>query len=194
MTNQEILAAYSPLVLKIAGGFQRKLPRSVLREDLVAAGMMGLWDAIQKQSEVTDSFEWYARVRIRGAILDELRRQDWLPRRARSLAEKSAGKDGYVPPPAVVRFDDVSEWEQNKCLSDASNQESVFGAKEVQEEIFAAIDTLPERERYIVAQHYFKGVKFKDLGIELGVSEPRISQLHSQAMNRLRACAQLSES
>ena len=183
-----LLLQYEPLVRKIAGGFQRKLPRNVLREDLIAAGMSGLWDAIRRHPDgPSESFEWYVRVRIRGAILDELRAQDWLPRRARAAAEAASGTDAYVPPPAVVRFDDVSEWEQNRCLADASSSEAAVAAKFAQETLAKAVDQLPERERHIVSQHYFRGVKFKDLGVELGVSEPRISQLHSRAIQRLKA-------
>jgi RNA polymerase sigma factor for flagellar operon FliA len=184
---QRLLEEFTPLVRKIAGGFQRKLPRNVLREDLIAAGMSGLWDAIRRHPDGgDDSFEWYVRVRIRGAILDELRAQDWLPRRARAAAEANAGTDAYVPPPSVVRIDDVSEWEQNRCLADASNSESVVAAKFAQESLVKAVELLPERERHIVSSHYFRGVKFKDLGAELGVSEPRISQLHSRAIARLK--------
>jgi len=186
--SAELLLQYEPLVRKIAGGFQRKLPRNVLREDLIAAGMSGLWDAIRRHPDGPgESFEWYVRVRIRGAILDELRAQDWLPRRARAAAEAASGTDAYVPPPAVVRFDDVSEWEQNRCLADASSSEAAVAAKFAQETLAKAVEQLPERERHIVSQHYFRGVKFKDLGAELGVSEPRISQLHSRAIQRLKA-------
>ena len=185
--SAELLQQYEPLVRKIAGGFQRKLPRNVLREDLIAAGMSGLWDAIRRHPDgPSESFEWYVRVRIRGAILDELRAQDWLPRRARAAAEAASGTDAYIPPPAVVRFDDVSEWEQNRCLADASSSEAAVAAKFAQETLAKAVEQLPERERHIVSQHYFRGVKFKDLGVELGVSEPRISQLHSRAIQRLK--------
>ncbi|HWZ91260.1 MAG TPA: sigma-70 family RNA polymerase sigma factor [Polyangiaceae bacterium] len=185
--SAELLQQYEPLVRKIAGGFQRKLPRNVLREDLIAAGMSGLWDAIRRHPDGPgESFEWYVRVRIRGAILDELRAQDWLPRRARAAAEAASGTDAYIPPPAVVRFDDVSEWEQNRCLADASSSEAAVAAKFAQETLAKAVEQLPERERHIVSQHYFRGVKFKDLGAELGVSEPRISQLHSRAIQRLK--------
>lgn len=185
---QELLLQYSPLVRKIAGGFQRKLPRNVLREDLLAAGMSGLWDAIRRHGETAgDTFEWYVRVRVRGAILDELRAQDWLPRRARAAAANASAESGeYVPPPAVVRLDDVSEWEQSRCLSDMASSETAVAAKFTQETLAKAVEQLPERERHIVSAHYFKGVKFKDLGAELGVSEPRISQLHSRAMRRLK--------
>jgi RNA polymerase sigma factor for flagellar operon FliA len=185
----QMLATYTPLVRQIAGGFQRRLPRNVLREDLIAAGMSGLWDAIRRHADKpSESFEWYVRVRIRGAILDELRAQDWLPRRARAAAAEAQeqGQPSRAVAPAVVRFDDVSEWEQNRCLATLANSEAAVDAKFAKETLARAVEQLPTRERHIVSAHYFRGVKFKDLGSELGVSEPRISQLHSRAMQRLR--------
>jgi RNA polymerase sigma factor for flagellar operon FliA len=197
MNTKELLAQYTPLVNQIAGGFMRKLPRNVLKDDIVAAGMVGLWTALQKHDERPESFEWYVRIRIRGSIIDELRAQDWLPRRARARAAAEAVLGPYVsnPCPAVVRFDDVSEFEQNRMLKDASeNSEALAVTHQTKEMILESLDTLPERERFIIAQHYFEGVKFKTLADELGVSEPRISQLHSRAMQRLRAQAHLSAS
>jgi len=179
-----LIAEFTPLVHKIVGGFQRRLPRNVLREDLVAAGMAGLWDAIRRHGEKKDEgFEWYVRVRVRGAILDELRAQDWLTRRARRAASATADS----MPPRVVRLDDVGEWEQNRCLATAPDAEAGLSETFVRESLAKAVETLPERERLIVSEHYFNHVKFKSLGERLGVSEPRISQLHSRAMQRLRS-------
>lgn len=186
-----LIDKYQHVVRQIAGGFQRKLPRNVLRDDLIAAGMSGLWDAVRKHGrEASGNFDWYVRVRIRGAILDELRAQDWLPRRARAAAAEAAQAAGSKGSgaPVVLRFDEVSESEQARCLtaSEASNTEAAVEANFVKARLAEAMDQLPERERRIVAMHYFRGVKFKDLGEMLGVSEPRISQLHSRAMSRLK--------
>src|SRR6185503_3671143 len=89
----------------------RRLPPNVRREDLFSAGMLGLYDSMRKNGGDEDGpkFEWYARIRIRGAILDELRAQDWLPRRARWVA---AGRREAAPgatnlPSAVIGFDDL---------------------------------------------------------------------------------------
>jgi RNA polymerase sigma factor FliA len=186
----QLIAKYTGLVRQIAGGFQRKLPRNVLRDDLIAAGMSGLWDAVRKHGhEQTENFDWYVRVRIRGAILDELRAQDWLPRRARAAAAEAAQAAGRRPcTPVVLRFDDVSETEQARCLTagEATSTEKTVEARLVKATLTRAMEQLPERERRIVSMHYFRGVKFKDLGEMLGVSEPRISQLHSRAMTRLK--------
>lgn len=184
-TPEELVRQYEPLVRKIAGGFQRKLPRNVLREDLIGAGMTGLWDAVIKHGSEADpsSFEWYVRVRVRGAILDDLRAQDWLPRRARSAANAAD-----VAPPVVVRLDDVSSTNASRSLmaSDASDVEAAVESSLVRRSLEKAVEQLPERERKIVSLHYFRGMRFKDLGALLGVSEPRISQLHARAMGRLR--------
>jgi RNA polymerase sigma factor for flagellar operon FliA len=187
---ERLLSEYVPVVRQIAAGFQRRLPCSVLRDDLVAAGMTGLWDAIQKQGdEPSPSFEWYVRVRIRGAILDELRAQDWLPRRARAsaLAAQKAGDPGRSAP-VVLRLDEVSVTEQARFLvtSRGGEADRDVEEREARAKLEEAVALLPERERHIVAMHYFEGVKFKELGRLLGVSEPRISQLHSRALSRLR--------
>jgi RNA polymerase sigma factor for flagellar operon FliA len=94
-----------------------------------------------------------------------------------------------MAPPSVVRLEDVSEWEQGRALgsSEGASSESAVHQKFVGEALARAVEQLPDRERHIVSMHYFKGIKFKDLGLQLGVSEPRISQLHSRAMKRLRA-------
>ncbi len=189
--SQALIDKYTHLVRQIAGGFQRKLPRNVLRDDLIAAGMSGLWDAVRRHGhDTTGNFDWYVRVRIRGAILDELRAQDWLPRRARAAATEAAQSAGTAlrAAPVVLRFDEVSETEQARCLAagDSSNTELAVEANFVRAQLATAMKQLPERERRIVMMHYFRGVKFKDLGEMMGVSEPRISQLHSRAMGRLR--------
>jgi RNA polymerase sigma factor for flagellar operon FliA len=192
LTEQhQLITRYTHLVRQIAGGFQRKLPRNVLRDDLIAAGMSGLWDAIRKHGhDQSGNFDWYVRVRIRGAILDELRAQDWLPRRARAAAAEAALAAGYKGScaPMVLRFDEVSDTEQARCLvaGEASNTEKTVEARLVKDTLTKALELLPERERRIVSMHYFRGIRFKDLGEMLGVSEPRISQLHSRAMNRLK--------
>lgn len=190
LDTDAMIAKYQHVVRQIAGGFQRKLPRNVLRDDLIAAGMSGLWDAVRRQGhENNGNFDWYVRVRIRGAILDELRAQDWLPRRARAAASEAQQSQGdRSATPVVLRFDEVSETEQARCLArDDSNAEAAVEANYVRRQLLSALEQLPERERRIVSLHYFRGMKFKDLGEMLGVSEPRISQLHSRAMGRLKS-------
>ncbi|MBI2895209.1 MAG: sigma-70 family RNA polymerase sigma factor [Deltaproteobacteria bacterium] len=192
--SNEDIARYLPVVHQVVRRLLRRLPSNVRREDLVAAGLYGLYDSMRKNGGDTGpKFEWYARIRIRGAILDELRSQDWLPRRARWVASgKMAGSraaSGSGPAPsAVVGFDDLSSSELATHLADPDAGDSELQMEKMSEcrALVQAVDRLPERERTIVRLHYFEGVRFKDIGQLLGVSEPRISQLHSRALGRLR--------
>lgn len=186
--QRTLLRDYTPLVRRIAGGFMRKLPSNVLVEDLVAAGMAGLWDAVRRNpQELPDnSFEWYARVRIRGAIVDELRAQDWLPRRARVNAAQ-----GNEATPFVVRVEDLETWEWEKYqLSIAGDVlENAVDVQTKLEQVAVYLHRLPERTQLIFRRHYFEGVKFKHIAAELGVSEPRVSQLHSRGILKLQEFA-----
>src|SRR5579862_3772358 len=87
--SREELTLYMPLVHQVVARVLRKLPPNVLRDDLVAAGTFGLVDALRKSTERGPAFDWYARIRIRGAVVDELRAQDWLTRRARTRVTRA---------------------------------------------------------------------------------------------------------
>jgi RNA polymerase sigma factor for flagellar operon FliA len=159
----------------------------VLRDDLVAAGAFGLIDALRKSVDRGPAFDWYARIRIRGAVVDELRTQDWLTRRARTRAAKAQAQ-GVGCGASVVGFDDLPESQAQAFVDDsiASPQEQVEQRMD-RAALERAVGLLPEREANIVAWHYFEGVQFKTIAARLGVSEPRVSQLHARAMGRLRA-------
>jgi RNA polymerase sigma factor for flagellar operon FliA len=184
----EDIKAYLPLVRQVVARFLRKLPPNVLRDDLMAAGTFGLIDSLRKNGEDrSPTFEWYARIRIRGAILDELRAQDWLTRRARSRVTASAveGQSGRA---VVIGFDDLTDAGRQSLLDQTtpSPLEIVEGNAE-RAALAEAVGQLLERERLIVTLHYFQGVQFKTIAAQLGVSEPRVSQLHSRAMAKLKA-------
>jgi RNA polymerase sigma factor FliA len=184
----EDIKTYLPLVRQVVARFLRKLPPNVLRDDLMAAGTFGLIDSLRKNGEDrSPTFEWYARIRIRGAILDELRAQDWLTRRARSRVTASAveGQSGRA---VVIGFDDLTDAGRQSLLDQntPSPLEIVEGNAD-RAALAEAVGQLLERERLIVTLHYFQGVQFKTIAAQLGVSEPRVSQLHSRAMAKLRA-------
>lgn len=185
--TREELAAYMPLVHQVVARVLRRLPPNVLREDLVAAGTYGLVDALRKSDERTTAFEWYARIRIRGAVVDELRAQDWLTRRARTRVTRAQAL-GEGTSLSVVGFDDLPEGRVFGHADPAAT--SPLDQVETRLERAAlerAVGRLPEREASIVRWYYFEGTAFKDIAGRLGVSEPRVSQLHSRAMARLRA-------
>jgi RNA polymerase sigma factor FliA len=188
-TNEEI-QRYMPLVFQAVARFLRKLPPNVLRDDLVAAGTYGLIDSLRKNGgDCGPTFEWYARIRIRGAIVDELRTQDWLTRRARNqVTAAMASEDATGVRACVIGFDDLPGRVAASGLADEDAQSPLEAVSEKMDyaALALAVSRLPERERYIVQAHYFEGVQFKTIAQTLGVSEPRISQLHARAVQRLR--------
>ncbi len=186
--TREELATYMPLVHQVVARALRRLPPNVLRDDLVAAGTYGLVDALRRSSERTVAFEWYARIRIRGAVVDELRAQDWLTRRTRTRITRAQAAGATGPGIAMVGLDDLSEAQASGYMDAAgpSPLEEVETRME-RASLELAVAKLPEREASIVRWHYFEGIAFKDIAARLGVSEPRVSQLHTRSMMRLRA-------
>jgi RNA polymerase sigma factor (sigma-70 family) len=171
------------VALWIARGFQRKLPRNVLREDLEQAALVGLADGLRKLAERgleanNGESEWYLRTRIRGSVIDWLRTEDWLPRRARCASQ---------PQPAViVRMDDIGQNFEADLPHAGSSPEDEAIARGDRDRILAATASLPPRLARIVSLHYERGAKFLDIAHDLGVSEPRVSQLHARAIVLLR--------
>lgn len=181
--SSEEIARHLPLVRQVVAGFVRRLPVNVLRDDLVAAGILGLVDSLRKNGgDGGPTFESYARIRIRGAILDELRSQDWLPRRARWAAEGKTERVATVL--AVVGLDDATH--ELSLADDTPDAQEMLEESDEARRLAGVVDQLPPRERLIVQMHYFQGARFKDIGEALGVSEPRVSQLHTRAMSQLR--------
>jgi RNA polymerase sigma factor for flagellar operon FliA len=186
-TSEEV-TRHMPLVRQVVARFLRRLPANVLRDDLVAAGVYGLIDSLRKNGgDHGPTFESYARIRIRGAILDELRTQDWLPRRARwaALGKRPSSDE---TPVAVIGLEDLGPGERTGSFTDdeARNPAEMLEDAQANRRLSDAVDRLPDRERVIVRMHYFQGARFKDIGEVLGVSEPRVSQLHTRAMGQLR--------
>jgi RNA polymerase sigma factor for flagellar operon FliA len=184
--TREELTTYMPLVHQIVARVLRRLPPNVLRDDLVAAGTFGLIDALRKSGERGPAFDWYARIRIRGAVVDELRAQDWLTRRARTRMARAQAR-GEAGGVAVVGFDDLPESQAQSFVDEsAKTPHEQVEQRMNRAALERAVSTLPEREANIVAWHYFEGIPFKTIASRLGVSEPRVSQLHARAMERLR--------
>src|SRR3569623_551641 len=147
-SNQdEIVTKHAPLVKRIAYHLMSRLPPSVQADDLIQAGMIGLLEASRNYDAGQGaSFETYAGIRIRGAMLDEIRRNDCAP--------------GSV--------DRVQNDAFKRSLSDA-------------------IASLPDRERLVMTLYYDEELNLREIGAVIGVSESRVSQIHSQALIRLQA-------
>jgi RNA polymerase sigma factor for flagellar operon FliA len=169
--------AHVGIAERIALSYSRRLGYRVELNELRAFAFIGLLDAARRFEQVSaeSRFDYYARVRVRGAIRDGLRSLLWFQRRK---SRTNPGCTRHVKPVYGI---DLLE------LVDATPGADVqFERALVAETILRAVERLPHRERNIIQQHYFDGVRFDDLAHEQGVSPARISQVHRRAIERLR--------
>ncbi len=212
---------HASLVKKIAQHLKNRLPQSVQLDDLIQSGMLGLLEASKGYDESKGaSFETYAGIRIRGSILDELRKSDWTPRSVHRNARKVAeiakdieGQTGIAAKHAdiaermgvtldeyykilkdsnntcIIGFDDLSVEKDNFSEGLSSRiVEPLEGAQkdDIKHRIILDIKKLPEKEQLVLSLYYDEEMNLKEIGEVLGVSESRISQIHSQAVLKLR--------
>lgn len=222
----ELINHYSYLVKITAGRLVTSLPGGLDREDLVGAGVIGLIKSVDQFNPTREvKFETYAIALIRGAILEMLRDEDWVPRSIREklkaldraqmtletklghpasereLAEYLGISDAEVSElmvrmgrTNVYSLDDILNTHDSDdhihfvemIVDETANPSGETEGREIRRILTSGIDRLPERERLVVALYYFEGLTFKEIGKVLGVSESRVYQLHTQAMNRLR--------
>ncbi|MCD6674784.1 MAG: RNA polymerase sigma factor FliA [Burkholderiaceae bacterium] len=214
---------YGPMVRRMASQLIGRLPANVEIDDLVQAGMIGLFDAMTRyETDRGAQFETFATQRVRGAMLDELRGSDWLPRSVRrnqrtieSAIHRAEQRLGRAPAEAdiaeelglplaeyqrllddargaqLVHLDDYDDdgdegfLDRHVAAPDVDPQE-ILGDSRFRHALVAAIGKLPERERLVMGMYYEQEMNLKEIGAVLGVTESRISQLHSQAVARLR--------
>ncbi|MBM3269112.1 MAG: FliA/WhiG family RNA polymerase sigma factor [Candidatus Sericytochromatia bacterium] len=224
-TREKLILQYAPLVRYVVGRLAVTLPPTIDQEDLYGYGLIGLIQAVEKFSlDRGVKFETYAIIRIRGAILDELRSQDWVPRSVRSRTrdvseamqaleaelgrpateEELAGKLGvsaadlaHIMAQETSPFLSLDELVQvsddgqsitwlDTMADDRPGPAAMLEEQEFREQLAAAIDALPEREKILLALYYQEGLTLKEIGLVLKVSESRVCQLHTQAALRLR--------
>jgi RNA polymerase sigma factor for flagellar operon FliA len=176
-----------PLVKIYARLLSRRLPPSVAHDDLVAAGALGLIDSvIRRRGSDENSFACYTRIRIKGAMFDELRSHDWLPRSSRT-SEKSERK-GEPRPIAVIHFDDLpAGTERNPWdTSEDTDPLEILSRKRAVNILNQELSQLPGRDRLVLHLHYFKGMRLKEIGRFLGISEARVSQLHHRSLQQMK--------
>ena len=207
-----LITSHLPLVKRIAHHLAVKLPPSIEVEDLVQVGLIGLLKAVEDyQSDSGAAFTTYATIRVRGAIMDELRSRDWLPRsvqknlgRVSSAVQVLEQRLGRVPSEAqIARELGVTIDEYRDILTDVSfarlapveDIESVSGDFEPEREVTddlrsaalaEAITELPEKEQLMMSMYYAESMNLKEIGLVLNVSESRVSQIHGQAIARLK--------
>ncbi len=186
--NDEKIEAHLPLVRKIARSVARRTPANIIADDLIAAGSMGLLDSVIKnRNSDPAAFASYVRTRIRGAIQDELRASDWLPRRSRRAADDENRK-GAPRPVAIIRFEDLPPGSENSPASKdpLSNPANALDNRRLHANLHQALLSLPERDRLILKLHYFRGMKLREIGRLLGITEARVSQIHHRSLARMK--------
>jgi RNA polymerase sigma factor FliA len=225
------VVAYSPLVKFISGRMASGLPAHVEESDLMSYGLLGLIGAIERYDlEREIKFETFAVARIKGAIIDELRSLDWVPRSVRAKArdveranQTLEGKLGRTPTDeemaeklemtteefnaslldiansSVLALDDLWTFAdpeggggQISVLDtiqdpDAVDPEAEANTSELKDRLADAIEGLPDRERLVIALYYYENLTLREIGEVLGVTESRISQLHTKAVLGLRS-------
>ena len=227
-TRDNLVLEYSPLIKYIAQKIAARLPANIELDDLISSGVIGLMDAIEKYDETRDNkFKTYAEFRIRGAILDELRAQDWVPRSVREKAkmlercyskiereqgrhandeeickELNISKEEFhdllneVRSVSLLSFDDISNFskEDKRSLHGITNDGnsrtptpfSEVDTAYIKKLISDAIRDLPEKQRLVLSLYYYEDLNLKEIGRVLDVTESRVSQLHTQAIIRLK--------
>jgi len=212
----ELVTTHAPLVKRIAYHLLAKLPDTVLVEDLIQSGMLGLLEASNNYSDSHGaSFTTYAGIRIRGAMLDDVRRTDWTPRsvhrKARQITqimqqiEQKTGRDARDTEIASLLGITIDEYHKilldSTCCrlfstdeveggTDPSSTENILESlseDDFRKRLIEAIDSLPERERMVVSLYYDNELNLKEIGKVLNVSESRACQINNQAMLRLKA-------
>jgi RNA polymerase sigma factor for flagellar operon FliA len=216
--RERLVVAYSPLVKFVAGRTAARLPSHVDQADLISYGMLGLIEAMERfEVQRQIRFETFAMQRIRGAIIDELRSLDWVPRsvrsRARDIEEANSKLEhelGRAPTDEELQESllqisnsSILALEELWMTPDASGDkvslldtiedenapdpQAALDTSEVKDRLQEAIQDLPERETLVIALYYFENLTLREIGEVLGVTESRVSQLHSKAVLRLRS-------
>lgn len=217
----DMVTRYAPLVQRIAYHLKARLPDSVLIDDLLQSGMMGLLEASGKFNDSKGaSFETYAGIRIRGSMIDDIRKGDWVPRsvhkNSRAIAkaiadiEQQSGHSATDHEIAdklgitldkyhsilkdaanghIFAYDELGMSEDYLTISNPEANEPFNGLRDEKFRVSLRkeIETLPEREKLILSLYYDEELNLKEIGEVIGVSESRVSQIHSQAIVRLKS-------
>jgi RNA polymerase sigma factor for flagellar operon FliA len=221
--REQIIIEYVPLVKLVAGRLNMYLGYTVEYDDLVSYGVFGLIDAIDKfDYDKGIKFETYASLRIRGSILDQIRKMDWIPRSVRqkqkqienavAKLEKEKGaniKDKDIAEELGISVDEYRSWEGMANISNIASldefmeqgtegtvkefrnttylePEEAVDRDEKKKMLMDALELLTEKEKKVVLLYYYEDLTLKEVASVLEVSESRISQLHSKALEKMK--------
>ena len=207
-------AAHFKLVKRVAAHFRGRLPAAIEQSDLVQAGLVGLRDAIAAfDPERGTDFETFAKLRVRGAMLDEIRRAAWAPRstvkvavEARAAATRLANTNGVAATHRQIADElgiDVGRYhelrgrnqglagsvtlEEINFASEEPTPEQVADERSIHAALKQGIASLSEREKIVVALYYDRELTLREIGAVLEVSESRISQMLTAIAKKLRS-------
>lgn len=219
--RNDLVMTYVHLVKIIARRLLPTYHKHVEFDDLMSSGMLGLMDAVDKFDPSKEvKFETYASLRIRGEIIDQIRKQDWAPislrqkikrieegysrlegNLGRSASEKEVADFLEMSESDVIKTLDESHTFNVMCLDEVlvdrmksdeflvsheDTPEEAVENKEMINLLAKYIDTLNEKERQVIALYYYEELTLKEIGLTLGVTESRVSQIHSKAMMTLK--------
>ena len=222
-SREELILEYAPLVNEIVNRMAIRLPPNISKEELIGSGITGLIDVLDRfDSEKGIKFRTYATHRIKGAILDELRKMDRVSRSVRRdihriedamrtlelkldrepedfevAEEMGVDIDSYnrmiigAQWSSLLSFDEVMHYgTTTKIANQVSSEPSPFDElqiKELKSVIAKAISSLSEKEQQVISLYYYDELTLKEIARVLGLTESRISQIHSKVIIKLRA-------
>ena len=222
LDRDQLILKYYPMVRRVAYRMAKRYPRCVDADDLVHIGTLGLIDAVDRfESQRFDTFDAYARLRVQGSIVDEMRKNDWVPRSVRDRAnrikwarQELADQLERKPTlPELADFMEVSEermaelirtadvrvlvsteeGEENegtigdKIASETESIEAAVTRHNTGEAVRGVLEAeLSDREQLIVRMYYYEDATFREISNLLGVTESRVSQLHSRIKKKLQ--------
>ncbi|MCR4989362.1 MAG: FliA/WhiG family RNA polymerase sigma factor [Lachnospiraceae bacterium] len=221
--REQLILEYAPLVKLVAGRLSMYLGYNVEYEDLCSYGIFGLIDAIDKFDSMKEvKFETYASLRIRGSILDQIRKMDWIPRTIRQRQRKidqvmhdieaTKGRpatDEEIAAALGISDEDYADWQSQMKITgvvslnefmetgaevpaDQTTQyrfdgpEEVLEKAELKEKLKEALSLLTEKEQMVITLYYYEDMTLKEIANVLEVSESRVSQLHTKALNKMK--------
>ena len=228
--REALIKEFAPTIKYLASRLAIRLPAYLDAEDLFSVGLIGLLNAFDRYDPTREAkFKTYAEYRIRGAMLDEIRSMDWIPRSVRdriSLLQRTCEKlqKRLSRPPTeeeiaeamgfsqkelsdflvrsqgafLLSLDDLNTHDPEprmllQCMADPEARDPLaeLVSQDKRKLLAAAIEALPHKERLVLTLYYYEELTMKEIGKVLFVTESRVSQLHSQALLRLKASLKL---
>lgn len=221
--QEKLIIEYAGLVKIVAGRLSMYLGYNVEYDDLVGYGIFGLIDAIDKFDYTKGvKFETYASLRIRGAILDQIRKMDWIPRSIRQKQRKldlayqnlelkygRMASDEEVAKELEIGLEELEQWQnqtkitniisldefmdqgsegsidQNFALS-YEQPDKILEKQELKDLLIKTLETLTEKEKTVIILYYYEELTLKEISRILEVSESRVSQLHTKALQKMK--------